>query len=133
MSDHAETPSNVARRALLGGAALATLAAYAAGPAQAADGQVYVIAELTAKPGSETALRELMVPFAEGARNEPGCVHYTLMEVTDEPGRFLTYEIWRDKAAIDAHMVTPQIKAAGAKLATVLGKPFTQIFLNGLT
>ncbi len=132
MSDQSEALSNLARRALLGGAAVATLAAYT-GPAQAADTQVYVVAELVAKPGSETALRELMVPFAQGARNEPGCVHYTLMEVTDEPGRFLTYEIWANKAAIDAHMVTPQIKAAGAKLGPVLAKPFTQIFLNGLT
>ncbi len=55
------------------------------------------------------------------------------MEVANEPGRFLAYKIWADKAVIDAHTVTPQIKAAGVKLATVLGKPFTQIFLNGLT
>ena len=119
------------RRVVLGGAALASFAALA-GPALAADKHLRVIAELVAKPGSETALRDLLVPFAKGARHEPGCLHYTLMEVQTEPGRFLTYEIWTDRPALDAHMKTPQIKAATPKLGQLLGKPFTQTFLNDL-
>ena len=55
------------------------------------------------------------------------------MEVISEPGRFLTFERWTNKAAIEAHMVTPAIKAIVPKLEPVLAKPLTQIFLNGLT
>jgi quinol monooxygenase YgiN len=51
---------------------------------------------------------------------------YPLMEVIGEPGRFLTFERWTDKAALDAHMVTPDIKA-------IVPKPFTQIFLGALS
>jgi quinol monooxygenase YgiN len=90
----------------------------------------YVIAEIVAKPGMEKELRDLLVPFAESSRKEPGCQVYTLMEVQSEPGRFLTFERWDDKAALEAHMVTPAIKEIVPKLEPVLAKPFTQLFLD---
>lgn len=93
----------------------------------------YVIAEINAKQGSESALRDLLMPFAMSSRKEPGCLVYTLMEVISEPGRFLTFERWTNKAALEAHMVTPALKAIVPKLDPLLAKPFTQIFLNGLT
>ena len=61
-------------------------------------------AEIVAKPGSADALRALLVPFAEKSRHEPGCKLYTLLEVELEPGHFLTYERWTDKAALQVHM-----------------------------
>src|ERR1700730_18099089 len=102
--------SSIDRRDVIQGAAL--VAALAAGstlqPAQAAPGLFYVIAEIVAKPGSEAAVREILTNVAEKARaTEPGCKLYTLLEVQKSPGRFLTYEIWVDRAALDAHMVTP--------------------------
>jgi quinol monooxygenase YgiN len=92
-----------------------------------------VVAELVAKPGSADDLRALLVPFAKGARNEPGCIEYVLMEDQGEAGRFLTYEIWTDRPALDAHMKTPAMAAAGPKLIPLLAKPFTQTFLDALT
>ena len=73
------------------------------------------------------------MPFVAGARKEPGCEHYTLLEDRHTPGRFLTYEIWTNQAALAAHMQTPEIKAAGAKLADILAKPFTQTFLQTIS
>lgn len=90
--------------------------------------ELYVVAEIVAKPGSADALRALIVPFAAGSREEPGCLEYTLMEVENEAGRFMTFERWTDRAALDAHMKTPAMAAAGPQLANLLGKPFTQIF-----
>ena len=125
---------SIARRTVVQGAALGTaLAAFASTEATAAAGDLYVIAELIAKPGSADALRDLLVPFVTKARTEPGCKHYTLLEVQSDPGRFLTFEIWTDRAALDAHMVTPQIKELGPKLGPVLAKPFTQTFLNAVS
>lgn len=98
--------------------------------ADAAEGDYYVIAELVAKPGEADALRGVLVPFVAGARREPGCKHYSLLEDNSQPGRFLTFETWVDAAALDAHMATPQIKAVGPKLQTILAKPFTQIKLS---
>ena len=122
------------RRTIMLGAAVSVLfsgSSRAAPPKK--DTGYYVIAEINAKAGSESALRDLLVPFARSSRKEPGCLVYTLMEVISEPGRFLTFERWIDKAALGAHMVTPAIKAIVPKLEPLLAKPFTQIFLNELS
>ena len=123
--------SEMDRRAFVGAAALGSVAAavLAASSVQAAGQSGYfVIAEIVSKKEKADELRALLVPFAEKSAKEPGCLVYTLMEVIGEPGRFLTFERWTDKAALDAHMVTPDIKAIVPKLEPVLAKPFTQIF-----
>ena len=125
--------SNLDRRAaMLGGAVSVLFSSSVRAAAGKKDTGYYVIAEINAKPGSEGALRDLLVPFAKSSRKEPGCLVYMLMEVISEPGRFLTFERWTNKAALDGHMVTPAIKAIVPKLEPLLAKPFTQIFLGGL-
>jgi quinol monooxygenase YgiN len=119
------------RTAVLGGAVSVLFSSSSRAAPAKKDTGYYVIAEINAKPGSESALRDLLAPFAKSSRKEPGCLVYTLMEVISEPGRFLTFERWTNKAALEAHMVTPAIKAIVPKLEPVLAKPFTQIFLNG--
>jgi autoinducer 2-degrading protein len=89
-----------------------------------------VIAELEAKPEHAAAMRALIVPFAASARHEPGCRHYTLLEDPATPGRFFTYEIWTDQAALTGHMNGPHVKALGPKLAGLLAKPPTQTLLG---
>jgi quinol monooxygenase YgiN len=125
--------SEMDRRAFVGAAALGSVAAavLTASSVQAAGQSGYfVIAEIVSKKEKADELRALLVPFAEKSAKEPGCLVYTLMEVIGEPGRFLTFERWTDKAALDAHIVTPDIKAIVPKLEPVLAKPFTQIFLG---
>ena len=124
------------RRTLVRSAGIGTLFGAAASGAlwsslaEAADDNLYVIAELVSKPDQVEALRNLLVPFVAGARKEPGCKHYSLLEDKAQPGRFLTFETWADEASIEAHMKTPAIKAAVPKLGPILAKPFTQIKLS---
>ena len=128
--------SEMDRRVFVGAAALGSVAAavLTASSVQAAGQSGYfVIAEIVSKKEKADELRALLVPFAEKSAKEPGCLVYTLMEVISEPGRFLTFERWTDKAALDAHMVTPDIKAIVPKLEPVLAKPFTQIFLGAVS
>ncbi|WP_271604543.1 putative quinol monooxygenase [Bradyrhizobium sp. CCBAU 11434] len=127
---------DVDRRAFVGTTAIGSVAAaiFTASSAQAAGQSGYfVIAEIVSKKDKADELRALLVPFAETSAKEPGCLVYTLMEVIGEPGRFLTFERWKDKVALDGHMVTPDIKAIVPKLEPVLAKPFTQIFLDART
>jgi quinol monooxygenase YgiN len=128
--------SKLDRRAFVAAAAFGgAAAAVIAGSSAEAAGQsgYFVIAEIVSKKDKADELRALLVPFAETSAKEPGCLVYTLMEVIGEPGRFLTFERWKDKAALDAHMVTPDIKAIVPKLEPVLAKPFTQLFLDART
>lgn len=119
------------RRAFVQGAIVgsALAAVLTTSSAEAAAGDYFVIAEIVSKPDKADTLRSLMVPFAELSRKEPGCKLYALLEVEGEPGRFLTYERWTDKAALAVHMTTPHLKEIVPKLEGVLAKPFTQIFL----
>ena len=110
------------------GSAVAAFAAVA--PAFSADGDLYVSAELVSKPEEADALRKLMVDFVAGARKEPGCKHYSLLEDQKRPGRFVTFERWTDQAALDAHMKTPAIEAIVPKLGPILAQSFTQQFLS---
>ena len=79
------------------------------------------------KPRSASGVLDLMYP---SARKEPGCKHTSLLEDRKQAGRFLTFETWADQAAVEAHMTTPAIKAAGPLLAPILANPFTQEFLK---
>lgn len=122
------------RRVFTQGLAAATLLSVVAPSlAQAATPGFFVIAEIVAKPDKANELRALLEPFAAKSRMEPGCQLYALLEVQSEPGRFLTYEKWTDKAALEGHMVTPHIKEIVPKLGDLLAKPFTQIFMSGVS
>jgi quinol monooxygenase YgiN len=103
---------------------------YGAPPAA---GDLYAIFELTAKPGSADALRDVMLPIVAKARTEPGCKHCALLEVQSDPNRFLTYEIWTSRDALDAHMTAPHVKELGSKLRPLLATHFKVDFLSALS
>ena len=120
------------RRNLLRGAAIGSglLACGMTVAAASKSSDLYVIAEIVAKPEAADDLRALLVPFAAKSRKEPGCHEYTLMEVEAEPGRFMTFERWSGHPALDQHVKTKDMAAIGPKLGPLLSKPFTQIFLS---
>jgi quinol monooxygenase YgiN len=129
--------SDMDRRAFVGTAAVGGVAAavLVSSSAEAAgdNSGYFVIAEVATSPDKADKLRALLVPYADKSAKEPGCMKYVLMEVIAEPGRFLTYERWTNKAALDAHMVTPDIKEVVPKIQPLLTKPISQIFLDGRT
>ena len=129
--------SDMDRRAFVGAAALGGVAAavLTSSSAEAAgdNSGYFVVAEIVSTKEKADELRALLVPYPEKSAKEPGCLKYVLMEVIAEPGRFLTYERWTNKAALDAHMVTPDIKEIVPKLQPILAKPVSQIFLDGRT
>ena len=128
--------SDMDRRAFVGAAALGGAAVVLASSSAEAAGDnsgYFVIAEVASTREKADELRALLVPYAEKSAREPGCLKYALMEVIAEPGRFLTCERWVNKAALDAHMVTPDIKEIVPKLQPILARPISQIFLDGRT
>ncbi len=93
---------------------------------------LYVVAILTSKPDQANALRELLIPATKIFRQEDGCKAYSLHEDTKRPGRFVTYEVWRDEAALAAHMVSPTMKEAMPKLGPILEGEMEQHLLGTL-
>ncbi|WP_040320479.1 putative quinol monooxygenase [Aeromicrobium marinum] len=79
-----------------------------------------VVAVITAKPGSEDAVREALRGLVAPTREEAGCLGYDLSESAAAPGTFVTVEKWNDPSDLDLHMQTPHIQSALAVLGSEL-------------
>ncbi len=75
---------------------------------------LHAIALIPGKPEAADAVREALSTLAAATRQEEGCVSYDLSESKAVPGTFVTVEVWKDQASLDAHMETPHIAAAFA-------------------
>jgi quinol monooxygenase YgiN len=91
---------------------------------------LYIIATMVSRDDKADALREVLLPATEAFRQEDGCLAYTLLEDQKQPGRFMTYERWRDRAALDAHMHSPAMAKLAPSLPDLLGEELRQDFLD---
>jgi quinol monooxygenase YgiN len=82
-----------------------------------------VVAEMTAQPGKEEALRRKLTGFVEPTRAENGCVQYDLHIAEDNPGHFLFFEKWTSSEALDAHLAAPHIASVLPELGPILAQP----------
>ena len=76
-------------------------------------------------PADRDAIRAALANVISATRAEDGCEDYGCYEDTQQPGRYVFVERWRDKAALDRHLATPHMaawmKAAGPKLVSARG------------
>jgi quinol monooxygenase YgiN len=72
---------------------------------------VTVVATFQARPGKEAELRAVLIGLIAPTRKEAGCLNYDLHQSTEDAAKFLFHENWTSKAALDAHLQSPQIKA----------------------
>lgn len=79
-------------------------------------GAYAVVAEVRAKPGKESDLREATLPLVAEVRREPNNLLYFLHEDRETPGHFIFYEIFSSEADFEAHNATPHVQAWFAKL-----------------
>lgn len=91
---------------------------------------LYIIATMVSRGDKADALREVLLPATEAFRQEDGCLAYTLLEDQKQPGRFMTYERWRDRAALEAHMHSPTMAKLAPSLPDLLGEELRQDFLD---
>lgn len=82
-----------------------------------------VVAEMQAKPGKEADLRAAVTALVAPTHQEDGCVQYDLHESTDQPGRFVFYENWTSRQALEQHGASAHIQAFRAKAGEMLVEP----------
>lgn len=75
-----------------------------------------VAAVLTAKPGQEEALKELLLTLIGPSRAEEGNLRYDLWQDQANPGQFLLDELYTGQAAIASHRETPHFRNYLAKI-----------------
>ncbi len=93
---------------------------------------LYVTAVLSSKPDRADELRELLVSATPAFRQEDGCLAYALHEDMKRPGRFVTYEMWRDQEALAAHMQSPTMQSAEPRLKELMQGEMQQYLLRTL-
>ena len=77
--------------------------------------KVIVVAVITAKPGCEAALGEVLGGLVAPTRLEPGCERYDLHRDTANGANLVFLETWADREALQAHMTTPRFLEARAR------------------
>ena len=83
----------------------------------------HVIARIVAQPGATAQMAEVLAELARTTRTESGCTSYDAFQADGQPTLFYTVEVWKDKAAADAHMTTAHVAAAFAKAGALLSAP----------
>jgi quinol monooxygenase YgiN len=76
--------------------------------------EIHVFANVTAAPGNADKLREVLTALVAPTKKEPGVISYILHEDIKTPGNFYVYEVYKDQAAVDAHMNSSHLAAAFA-------------------
>jgi quinol monooxygenase YgiN len=76
-------------------------------------------------PIDRSAIGEALPAVISATRAEDGCEEYGCYEDTQQVGRYVFVERWRDKAALDRHLATPHMaawmKVAGPRLKSARG------------
>jgi quinol monooxygenase YgiN len=78
---------------------------------------IAIIGYLDVDPGVRDRLVESTVELQQAtARDEPGCLAYTMSADPTRPGRISIVELWESAEALDAHFQHANFHATGAAL-----------------
>lgn len=81
---------------------------------------IVIVATMKAKEGQEAELEETLRDMIENVQQEEGAIMYTLHRSKADVGKFMFYEMYKDKAALDYHSTQPYFKDFGRKISTLI-------------
>jgi quinol monooxygenase YgiN len=87
------------------------------------DGAVTVIARVSAKPGQEFRVQQVLEGLLAPTRAEPGCINYDLHQSQTNPALFLFYENWESEGHLEAHARSAHIQAFRKLAEEILAEP----------
>jgi len=79
--------------------------------------------KLTAKPGAERSLAELMLESAELLEQVPGCELYLINRTEQDPAVVWVTEIWRSQEELNGSLQLETVKAHLPKVLPLLDGP----------
>ncbi|MBM4435809.1 MAG: antibiotic biosynthesis monooxygenase [Actinobacteria bacterium] len=84
---------------------------------------ITVIATAHAKPGRGNELLGEMKKNVLPVHQEPGCLHYSLHQASDDPDTIVVIERWASEDAITAHGQAPHMAAFRERAAPLRAAP----------
>ena len=71
---------------------------------------VTVLWEAKAKPGREADMKAFMSKAVTASRFDTGNIDYEAHQVEGQPGVFIIFERWENRAALDGHLGAPRMQ-----------------------
>ena len=84
---------------------------------------IRVVARIAVQANKINEAQTLLAALAGPTRKEAGCVRYDLLQNNADPTDFTFDEEWESDAALDAHLRTPHISAALARMPEFVASP----------
>jgi quinol monooxygenase YgiN len=81
-----------------------------------------VVAQVTAKTGKETEVRNGLLSLLAPSRLDPGCLNYDLHEALGKPGSFLFHENWASRAELETHLQQPHVQSVLTNLGGLVSE-----------
>ena len=78
---------------------------------------------MQAAAGKEADLKQTLLGLVAPTRIESGCIQYDLHFDPKDAGKFMFYEIWTSREALDRHLESPHLKAFRARMPELLATP----------
>ncbi len=108
--------------------ALLALAGPVLAPAQSKsdDQAVYVVTFVDVSPATAAEAASILKQFAAESRKDPGCIRFDALRDISRTNHLTLLEVWKSRAAFEAHLTAPYAKQMREKLQPMLGSPFDE-------
>lgn len=94
--------------------------------------QFVVHVSVRVKPDSVEAFRAATLRNAQASIQEPGIARFDVLQLADDPTRFVLVEIFRDPAAQAAHRETEHYQTWRDTVADMMAEPRTALKYTGV-
>lgn len=84
---------------------------------------IIVWGAIEAKPEHKSEVERLGLAHTQRSRLEPGCLLHSIQVDVENDCRFVFYEQWADKAALDAHFRVPESNEFVKAVSKLAAKP----------
>jgi quinol monooxygenase YgiN len=122
--------SKTLRRLTLGLAVLAAVAGVASAQGKQSGAQLYVVTYIDVFPQFAAATTDALKQFAADSLKDAGAVRFEVYRDVERTNHFSVVEVWKDRAAYEAHLQQPHTRQFREKIQPGLGSPFDERLYN---
>ena len=91
-------------------------------PQQMSNQTIRVVARIVAFPEKVEEAKALLLDLIEPSLKDAGCIKYELWQNRAEPTNFTFVEEWASDADLDAHLASPHVAAAIARIPELIAE-----------
>jgi quinol monooxygenase YgiN len=108
------------------------LSATFVGPAHAQSLAMYVVTYVDVMPNAAAGGAALLGSYRDSSRKEDGSLRFDALQEIARPNRFAILEVWKDKAAYDAHAEAASTAQFHTQIKALQNAPPDERFNSGL-